>query len=54
MLKEIFENEQIPNSTQRKRRSLEGVQLEEAVGFLERKIERQHSEISVLSEQLSR
>lgn len=41
-------------STQRKNSSLEVIKLGDAVSFLQRKIERQYSEIQVLSDQLSK
>ena len=55
VLKEIINNE--PNtapSTQRQGSSLEVIKLSEAVTFLERKIERQYSELKVISDQMSK
>lgn len=55
MLKEIItEDVNIPSTARRNCSDLEKIKLTEAVTYLERKIERQHSEIKVISEQLSK
>ena len=40
--------------TERKNSNVEKIQLMEAINYLEKKIDRQNSEIKVLSEQLSK
>lgn len=55
VLKEIISNDPpTAPATQRNPTSLDAIKLNEAVSFLERKIDRQYTEIKLTSEHLSR
>jgi chromosome segregation ATPase len=51
VLKEVIS---VENNSCKRTEDIEKAKLSEIVGFLEKKIDRQHAEIKVISEQLSR